>query len=109
MKTWRLTKAAEASLAEIAEYSAREFGEARASAYCEALLARLDAIAAGAPPHPRDCSVLMAGVSTAAGLSYFREGGHFIILRIKDDRIDVLEFLHERSNLPFHIGRLSPK
>jgi len=109
VKPWRLTKAAEASLAEIAEYTARKFGEQQATAYCDALISRLDAIAEGVPPHPRDCSVVMAGASTAAGLSYFREGGHFIILRIKDDRIDVLEFLHERCNLPFHIGRLSPE
>jgi len=37
---------------------------------------------------------------------YYREGGHYIILRETDDRLDVLEFLHQSSNLPAHLGRL---
>ncbi|VAW00594.1 hypothetical protein MNBD_ALPHA06-605, partial [hydrothermal vent metagenome] len=34
------------------------------------------------------------------------EGGHFIIMRDIDELLEVLEFFHQNSNLPYHIERL---
>jgi len=106
VKAWRLTPRAEDSLTEIFIWTIENFGERQAVAYQDGLIERIHHIAKGKPPHPRPCEVLMAGRSGAEGLMYYREGGHYIILRETDDRLDVLEFLHQSSNLPAHLGRL---
>jgi len=106
MKPWRLTPRAEDSLIDIFIWTIENFGERQAMAYQDGLIERINQIAKGKPPHPRSCKALMAGRSGAEGLSYDREGGHYIILRETEERLEVLEFLHQRSDLPAHLERL---
>lgn len=107
MKPWRLSRSAEASLVEIAEYTARHFGAEQALAYQDTLIDRIDAIARGEPPHPHDCSALLEKPFRREKLFYFREGGHFIILRETVEAIDIIDFLHARSDLPAHLHKLA--
>tara|TARA_R110002167_G_scaffold323757_2_gene529771 strand:- start:60 stop:413 length:354 start_codon:yes stop_codon:yes gene_type:complete len=107
VKPWRLTHQAEQSLVEIAEWTVRRFGAEQALAYRDALIARLDALASGQPPHPRPCDLLMQGRAAAAGLVFYREGGHYIVMRETEALLEVLDVLHERSDLSTHILRLS--
>ena len=107
MKSWRLTRTAERSLAEIAGYTRRQFGIEQALKYRDALIARINRLAAGEPPHARDCALLLGSSSTATGLSYFREGGHYIIMRETPEMLQVIEFLHERCHLQAHVERLA--
>ena len=48
----------------------------------------------------------MYGVRDASGLTGFREGSHFLILREKPDTLEVVEILHGRMNLDAHLERL---
>lgn len=48
----------------------------------------------------------MQGQPAARGLLYYYEGSHYIIMRETDEKLDVLDFLHERSDLPKHIASL---
>ena len=57
IRSWRLTRQAEATLADIAEWTFATFGPHQAEAYEADLLARLDAIAGGAAPR-QPCGVL---------------------------------------------------
>jgi plasmid stabilization system protein ParE len=100
VKPWQLTRCAERSLAEILAWTIKRFGEHQAVAYCDALIERIDAIAAGLPPHPRPCGLLMRGHPGAADLVYYREGGHYIVMRDSDEVLIVLEFFHQASDLP---------
>ncbi len=106
MKPWRLTPQAEQSLVDIAAWTFNRFGEAQSLAYRDALINRLDALAVGSPPHPRSCGLLMQGRAEAKALTYYREGGHFIIMRETEKLLEVIEFLHESSNLPDLIEKL---
>ncbi len=106
MKPWRLTPQAEQSLIDIAVWTFDRFGQAQALAYRDGLIKQIDAIAVGTPPHPRSCGLLMPGRSDVEGLTFYREGGHFIILRQTDELLEIIEFLHESSNLPDLIERL---
>ena len=48
----------------------------------------------------------MRGVRDASGLSYYREGSHFLILREKPDMLEVVEIFHARMNIDAHLERL---
>lgn len=107
MKPWRLTQRAEQSLIEIFIWTIENFGERQALSYKDGLIDRINMIANNEPPHPRSCAVLISGRADGGDLSYFREGGHYIILRETNERFEVLEFLHQSSNLPDHLKRLT--
>ena len=49
----------------------------------------------------------MRGVRDASGLTCYREGSHFLILRENPDTLEVVEILHERMNLDEHLERLA--
>jgi len=107
VKPWRLTPSAEQSLIEIFIWTLENFGERQALAYQEGLISRINMIADGNPPHPLSCAHLMQGQPGADSLSYFREGGHYVILRETEKMLEVLEFFHQSSNLPAHLKRLA--
>ena len=107
MKLWRLTPQAEDSLVGIFTWTIENFGERQALSYRDGLIARINRLASGEPPHARPCAALMQGRKGAENLTYYREGGHYIIMRDTDDVLEILEFFHQSSNLPFHLERLT--
>ena len=90
----------------ILEYTADTFGEAQAVTCSDQLVARIEALAAGAGPRARPCTFLMRGNADAAGLSYYREASHFLILLETADALTVVEILHGRMDLDRHLRRL---
>lgn len=112
MKTVVYAPAATARLEEILTYTWETFGAAQAEAYTTQLIERLEALASGRGPRPRSCELLMESgglpaTGDTAGLSYYREGMHFLILRDTPDRLEVIEILHARMNLDHHLRALS--
>ncbi len=94
-----MSPAAEDALTDILEYTINQWGLTQAERYKNQLLERVRSVARGELPHPRPCAVLMQGKRTGIGLCYCREGGHFIILRESDTRIDIVDFVHESRDL----------
>ena len=107
MRPWRLTPRAEESLVDIFTWTIKNFGEYQALAYCDGLIARINKLAGNEPPHARSCSVLMQGRKGAESLTYYHEGGHYIIMRGTDNLLEILEFFHQNTNLPYHLEKLS--
>ena len=107
MKEIFYAPAALARFADILEYTIQNFGEVQADAYTARLAARIEALAAGTGPRARPCELLMQGVRDASGLTWYREGSHFLILREKSDTLEVVEILHGRMNLDEHLERLA--
>ena len=89
----------------ILEYTADTFGEAQAVTCSDQLVARIEALAS-AGPRARPCTFLMRGNADAAGLSYYREASHFLILLETADTLTVVEILHGRMDLDRHLRRL---
>ena len=106
MKTVVFSPAALDRLSDIIAYSLERFGVAQAEPYAARLAERLEALAAGRGPHARPCERLMRGVRDAPGLTCYREGAHYLILREKPDALEVVEIFHERMNLEAHLERL---
>lgn len=106
MKPWRLTRRAERSLVDIFAWTLSHFGERQAIAYRDALIERINAIAAGEPPHPLPCGLLMDGHPGAKDLIFYREGGHYIVMRNSEQQLVVLEFFHQATDLPRHLEGL---
>jgi plasmid stabilization system protein ParE len=106
VKPWRLTRRAEGSLVEIFAWTLDRFGERQAIACRDTLIERIDAIAAGQPPHPRPCGLLMGKNPGAKDLVYYREGGHYIVMRNSEEALIVLEFFHQATDLPRHLEAL---
>lgn len=105
MKPWRLTRRAEESLIEIAEWTYATFGPRQAEAYEADLIARCEAIACGEAAS-RDCSILV-GAAPNTGLRYARAGQHFVVFLEDAEQILIVEILHGRSDLPRHLAALT--
>ncbi|MEE9330097.1 MAG: type II toxin-antitoxin system RelE/ParE family toxin [Parvularculaceae bacterium] len=106
MKPWRLTPHAEESLVDILTWTIENFGDRQALAYHDGLIARINKLASGAAPHAKSCALLMQGRAGAEALTYYHEGGHYIIMRDTDELLEVLAFFHQNSNLPSHLEKI---
>jgi plasmid stabilization system protein ParE len=104
-KPVRFTRAAEASLGEIADWTLETFGAAQALSYEVELLSRCEAIAEGRA-HSRDCSAL---APEGRGLRYVRAGEHFLVYAEREDDIVIVEALHSRSDLPARLAKLADR
>ncbi len=104
-RDWRLTRRAAASLRDIAQYTYDTFGPRQADAYGEDLIDLCAALARGTA-QGQDCSALV-GADRGRGLRHARAGSHFIIYLDRADMLIVVEFLHQRSDLPRHLARLA--
>ena len=106
MSRFRLTPRALESLIAIFGWTIERFGEQQATDYRDALIARCQALAEARPPHGRPCDVLLEEYTEATGLLYTREGGHFIVCRKDKAEVVVVDFVHERRDLPRMIRRV---
>lgn len=103
-KPLRLTRAAEASLIDIARWTHDTFGPRQAEAYEEDLIAACRDIAAGTA-QTRDCRRLI-DPDLPEDLRFARCGQHFIVFVENPDQVIVVEFLHSRSDLPKRLAAL---
>lgn len=104
-RPWRLTRAAEAALTDIARWTAETFGPRQAAAYEDDLIATCQAIAAGtALSH--DCRRLIAH-DLPEDLRFARAGQHFIVFLDHPDLVVIVDILHSRSDLPRRIADLN--
>ena len=101
-RAYRLTRRAEASLAEIAKWTIATFGPRQADAYEAELLERCKAILRG-QAHGRSCAVL---VDDAVDLRFARAGEHFLVFLDRADEVIIVDILHSRSDFPRH-GKVS--
>jgi toxin ParE1/3/4 len=104
-KPWRLTRQAEASLEDIAQWTTETFGPRQAAAYEDDLVARCREIAAGTAPS-QDCRRLI-DPDLPEDLRFTRAGQHFIVFVEDAGGIVIVDFLHSRSDLPRRLAALS--
>ena len=100
MKSYALTRQAQARLREIFCHTRKHWGRAQVQQYKENLLARLDQLCAGDPLHPRSCSALTAQTAEVENLFYFMEGRHYIIYLDVGEQLQVIDFVHGSRDLP---------
>ena len=102
-RSFRLTRRAEESLVEIADWTMETFGANQADAYEAELISRCEALARGEVAS-RSCAAL---VDDAADLQYCRAGEHLLVFVVRGDATVIVDILHGRSNLPQHIAALA--
>ena len=107
MTAFRLTRRAEQSLETIFGWTLDTFGSAQAERYRDQLIARLNHLAAGTPPHGRPCGLLVGDRVGTSGLNCYREGCHYIIYRRIADELVVIDVVHGTRDLPAVIEALS--
>lgn len=103
-KPWRLTRAAEVSLIDIARWTFDTFGPRQANAYEEDLIASCRDIAVGTVLS-QDCRRLI-DPDLAEDLRFTRCGQHFIVFVEDPDQVIIIDFLHSRSDLPGKLAAL---
>lgn len=103
-KSWRLTRAAEVSLIEIAGWTRETFGPRQATAYEEDLIVRCAEIAAGTAMS-QDCRRIV-DPGLPEDLRFARAGQHFVIFIENPDQVIIVDFLHSCSNLPRRLAAL---
>jgi toxin ParE1/3/4 len=94
---FRITRLADADLVEIAEYTARQWGDAPALKYCSALQTAFNRIGDG-PMTPRS----RARDDLLPECRVIAVEQHFVVYRRRDDATEILHVLHQRMNLPLH-------
>ncbi len=104
LKPWRLTRAAEASLIDIANWTVETFGPRQAAAYEEDLIAVCRDIAAGTAMS-QDCRRLI-DPNLPENLRFARAGQHFVIFIEDAEQVIIIDFLHGRSDLPRRLANL---
>ena len=104
-KPWRLTRQANASIAEIALWTHETFGPRQAAAYEDDLIARCVDIAAGTAAS-QDCRRLI-DPDLPEDLRFARAGQHFVVFVAYPEQIIIIDFLHSRSDLPRRMAGLS--
>lgn len=105
MKPWRLTQQAESSLTEIASWTVKHFGKQQAIKYRDELIQCINKIVSDNPPQCKSCLKLIK--ETDQQLFYTKQGRHFIVFRETEQQLEILEFFHQRMDLPTHIKNLS--
>jgi plasmid stabilization system protein ParE len=105
-KPWRLTRAAEAALLEIAAWTFETFGARQEEAYEEDLILRCREIASGAALS-QDCRrILDPGLPENLR---FTRAGQPIVVVVEDARqVIIIDILHARSDLPRRLAALTP-
>lgn len=107
MQTWRLTQQPEKSLVEIAAWTVKHFGQTQAFKYRDELISCINCLANNEPPHGKECDELISEKSQTKGLLYFHQGSHYIIFRRTKKQLEVLDFFHQRMNIPAHLEELA--
>ena len=103
-KPWVLTRQAEDSLQDIADWTFATFGPRQAQAYGEELIDRCDGLANGHVPS-RSCRVLI-DPDLPEDLRHVRAGQHYIVFIDGPDRLTVIDFVHVRCDLPRRLAGL---
>lgn len=106
-KTWRLTRAAERSLIDIAIWTVETFGPRQAAAYEEDLITVCRGIAAGTA-QSQDCRRII-DPDLPENLCFARAGQHFVVFVEDAEQVIIIDFLHSRSDVPRHLANLSPR
>lgn len=104
-KSWRLTRAAEASLIDIAAWTVETFGPRQAAAYEEDLIAVCRDIAAGIALS-QDCRRIISP-DLPEDLRFARAGQHFVVFVETAEQVIIIDFLHGRSDLQRRLESLS--
>jgi toxin ParE1/3/4 len=103
-KPWRLTRAAEASLVDIARWTVQTFGPRQAEAYEADLIERCEAIARGEAPWQSCAKAIDSRLPV--DLRFARCGEHLIVFLEEPDRVIIVDFLHGRRDLPARLTEL---
>lgn len=103
-KPWRLTRAAEASLVDIALWTYQTFGPRQTEAYEADLIDRCKAIARGEAPWQNCRKVIDPRLPE--DLRFTRCGEHLIVFVDEPDRVIIVYFLHGRRDLPARLTDL---
>lgn len=103
-KPWRLTRAAEASLIEIAHWTLETFGPRQAAAYEDDLIATCRDIAAGTVSS-QDCRRLV-DAALPEDLRFARVGQHFVVFIEDAAQVIIIDILHSRTDLPRRLANL---
>jgi len=105
MKPWRLTEQAESSLRDIAIWTIKHFGKQQAVKYRDNLIDCINQLASNNPPPSKSCGSLIQDSNTE--FFYYKQGSHFIVFRETEKQLEILEFFHQRMDLPTHIKNLT--
>lgn len=104
-KLWRLTRQAEASLVDIADWTYQTFGPRQAAAYEDDLIVACREIAAGTAIS-QDCRRII-DPDLPEDLRFARAGQHFVIFVEDAEQVIIVDFLHSRTDLPRRIAALT--
>ena len=102
MKRLSFLPKAEARLEDISEWTVLHFGPIQAESYVADLLDRCRAVAEGTA-HTQSCRAVFAP-DLREDLRFARAGQHFVVFIETAAEIVVVDFIHQRADLPGKLG-----
>lgn len=98
-----LSKVAEHDLANIAAWTAENFGARQAEVYVEAILDTIEELAAGEPTRSKARDEIAAGLRTLHMTKPGRRGRRLLAYVAADDTLTIVRILHDSMEVSRHL------
>jgi toxin ParE1/3/4 len=98
-----LSQLAENDLANIAAWTAENFGQRQAAVYIDALLDTIDELSANEPPRSKARDEIAIGLRTLHMAKRGRTGRHFLVYKRTDDLLIIVRILHDSMEVSNHL------
>lgn len=99
-------KLAEDDLANIATWSAENFGAKQAEAYVDAILDAVDELSSGESARSKARDEIAVGIRTLHMAKPGRRGRHLLVYTVADDVLTIIRILHDSMEVSRHLPDL---
>jgi toxin ParE1/3/4 len=98
-----LSALAENDLANLATWTAENFGQKQAEVYIDALLDTIDELSAGEPARSKARDEIAIGLRTLHMAKPGRRGRHLLVYKAADDLLTIIRILHDSMEVSRHL------
>ncbi|MDX2101349.1 MAG: type II toxin-antitoxin system RelE/ParE family toxin [Alphaproteobacteria bacterium] len=98
-----LSQLAENDLADIAAWTAENYGQKQAEIYVDALLDTIDELSSGEPIRSKARDEIAIGLRTFHMSKRGRRGRHLLVYKAADDILTIVRILHDSMEVPRHL------
>ena len=99
-----LSRTAEADLANIAAWTAENYGNKPAEIYIDAILDTIDELLVGQPVRSKPRNEIAIGIRTLHMTKRGRRGRHLLVYKASNDRLTIVRILHDSMEVSRYLS-----
>lgn len=98
-----LSREAETDLANIATWTAENYGKKQAEIYIDAILDTIDELSVGEPVRSKPRDEIAIGIRTLHMTKRGRRGRHLLVYKAGNERLTIVRILHDSMEVSRHL------